>query len=375
MKIAFLSNVDYNLYFFRLDIMKALKERGDRVFAIIPQGKYADLIAKEGIEVINYNLSRKSLNPFSAVSSILELKKIFQNLDIDILHTFTVKPNIFGTFAGKMAGVPKIYNLVEGLGSFYVDNSIKSRIVRYIIEKLYRITFRFSDLVVFVNSDDPQYLLEKKIIPKEKIKIIKSVGIDTEEYQSEKVADEVKEHLRKELGIGEGDRVVIMVARAILHKGTKDFYKSAEILEDKGHIFLFAGDIDEGNPFSMDREFMESGKVKWLGWRDDIKELLSISDIVVLPSYREGVPSTLLEACSMGKPIVATDVVGCRECVDNGENGYLVPIESPEKLACKIDTILETPELYSYMSKNSRKKAIEEFDIRNIVSQYLELYR
>ena len=375
MKIAFLSSLDLNLYLFRLDIMKALQERGDKVYAIIPKGQYFDLIAQEGIETIPYNLSRKSLNPLQAISSIIELKNILQKLGIDTLHTFTVKPNIFGTFAGKMAGVPKIYNLVEGLGSFYVDNSLKSRLVRIIIEKLYKISFFFSDLVVFVNSDDPKYLIEKKIIPQEKVKIIKSVGINTDEYQIEKIPDEVKKRLRDELQISDDDKVVIMIARAIFHKGTEDFYKMAEILNNKNYKFLFVGGLDEGNPFGMSEEFMKNGKVQWLNWRDDIKELLSISDIVVLPSYREGVPRTLLEACSMAKTIVATDVVGCREYADDGKNGYLVPIESPEKLSQKVDEIFQNSKLYSQMSNFSREKALKEFDIEYIVKQYLELYR
>jgi N,N'-diacetylbacillosaminyl-diphospho-undecaprenol alpha-1,3-N-acetylgalactosaminyltransferase len=375
MRIAFLSSLDLNLYLFRLDIMLQLKRDGHEIFAIIPEGKYFHLIAERGIEVIDYNLSRGSLNPFDAFGSILELKDILKSLNLDLLHTFTVKPNIFGTIAGKMARVPKILNLVEGLGSFYVDNSIKSKIVRAVIEKLYKTVFKWSDRVVFVNSDDPKYLIEKGIVPKEKVKIIKSVGVNISEFSMENIPLETREKLRKSLKIAENSKVVIMIGRAILHKGTVDFYKSAEILRDKDIIFLFVGGLDDGNKFGMSREFMKSGNVLWLDWRDDIKELISISDLVVLPSYREGVPRTLLEACSMGKPIVATDTVGCRESVDNGENGFLIPIEAPEILAEKISQILENSLLYSQMSKKSREKAEREFDINFIVKQYIELYR
>lgn len=374
MRIAFLSSLDLNLYLFRLDVMRELQKRGDKVYAIIPKGKYFDLIAEEGIETIDYNLSRGSLNPLDALGSIWELKNRLQSLNLDLLHTFTVKPNIFGTFAGKMAGVPRIYNLVEGLGSFYVDNSLKSRVVRSLIEALYKQSFKFAERVVFVNGDDPKYLIENKILEESKAKIIKSVGIDTDEYRDDSISDEVKIRLRSELNLSQNDKVVIMVARAILHKGTIDFYKSAEILKDRGYKFLFVGGLDSGNRFGMSEEFMKSGNVQWLDWRDDVKELLSISHIVVLPSYREGVPRTLLEACSMGKPIVATDVVGCRETVDNGENGYLVPIESPEILSSKIENILEDREIYLSMAKKSREKALKEFDIRYIVEQYMEIY-
>lgn len=364
-----------NLYLFRLDIMLALKKNGHNIIAIIPEGKYSKLIREHNIEVIDYNLSRGSLNPFQAIKSILELKNILQFLNLDLLHTFTVKPNIFGTFAGRMAGVPKVLNLVEGLGSFYVDNSFKSKIVRKIIEVSYKNSFNLADKVVFVNRDDPKYLIENKTLSKEKVKIIKSVGIDTKEYRLDSVSEELKSNLKKEIGISINSTVVIMIARAILHKGTIDFYQSAEILKDKNIEFLFVGGLDEGNKFGMSEEFMRTGNVKWLNWRDDIKELISISDLVVLPSYREGVPRTLLEACSMSKPIIATDTVGCRETVDNGINGYLIPIESPKILAEKIEFIISNPELQESMSKASRKKAEIDFDITKIVKQYLEMYK
>ncbi|EJF07503.1 glycosyltransferase [Thiovulum sp. ES] len=373
MKIGFLSSLDLNLYLFRLDIMKRLLRDGHEVIAIVPHGDHFDKIGEIGVKMVDYSLSRGSLSPISATSSILELSKILKSLNLDLLHTFTVKPNIFGTFAGKIAGVPKIVNLVEGLGSFYIDNSLKSKIVRKIIETSYKISFRFAQKVIFVNSDDPEYLESKGIIPKEKIHIIKSVGVDTDFYQMKNVSDEVQRNLRENLGIT-NQKVIIMIARAILHKGTLDFYKSAEILKEQNYKFLFVGGLDEGNKFGMSRDFMNSGNVNWLDFRNDIRELIAISDLVVLPSYREGVPRTLLEASSMGKPIIGTDVVGVREAVDNGENGFLIPIESPKILSEKISQILENENLQKEMSDKSRQKAVSEFEIQNIVEKYIKFY-
>jgi N,N'-diacetylbacillosaminyl-diphospho-undecaprenol alpha-1,3-N-acetylgalactosaminyltransferase len=354
--------------------MKRLLREGHEVIAIVPYGGHFDKIGEIGVKMVDYSLSRGSLSPISATSSILELSKILKSLNLDLLHTFTVKPNIFGTFAGKMAGVPKIVNLVEGLGSFYIDNSLKSKIVRKIIETSYKISFRFAKKVIFVNSDDPEYLESKGIISKDKIHIIKSVGVDTEFYKMENVPDEVQKNLRKSLDI-KNQKVIIMIARAILHKGTLDFYKSAEILKDKNYKFLFVGGLDEGNKFGMSQDFMNSGNVNWLNFRNDIRELIAISDLVVLPSYREGVPRTLLEASAMGKPIIGTNVVGVREAVDNGENGFLIPIESPEILSEKISQILENRNLHKDMSERSRQKAVSEFDIKNIVQKYIDFYK
>jgi N,N'-diacetylbacillosaminyl-diphospho-undecaprenol alpha-1,3-N-acetylgalactosaminyltransferase len=378
-KIAFLSSLDLNLYLFRLDIMKNLIQQNYQVYAIIPRGEYFEKIEQENIITVEYNLNRGSLNPFSAIKSILELAKILKNLEIDLLHTFTVKPNIFGTIAGKIAKTPTVLNLIEGLGSFYVEDNLKNKIIRFIIESLYKFTIKFSDLVVFVNNDDPKYLNNKKIITQNKIKIIKSVGVDTSYFSQEKVPQDKKNQLKNSLNISENSKIIIMIGRAILHKGVKDFYKSAEILNkncDEKIIFLYVGDIDKGNSYSMNSEFMSSNKnVKWLGHRNDIRELIAISDIVVLPSYREGVPRTLLEACAMSKPIVATDVVGCREAVDNTKNGFLIPIESPQILSDKIKTIIKNNDLQKQMSDYSRQKALKEFEITKITKEYLEIYK
>ena len=377
-KIAFLSSLDMNLYLFRLDIMKELISQGYEVYAIIPRGKYFDKLSQEKIITIDYSLNRGSLNPFSAIKSIFEVSKILKTLNIDILHTFTVKPNIFGTIAGKFAKIPLILNLVEGLGSFYIGDSFKNRIVKTIIEQLYKIVFKISNKVVFVNYDDPAYLENKKIIPKNKIHIIKSVGVDTNFFSMENTNLKELENLKISLNIEKNDFTVIMIGRAILHKGVKDFYKSAEILKEQNMNikFLYVGDIDSGNSYSMDQKFMNSNpNIRWLGHRNEIKNLIAISDLIVLPSYREGVPRTLLEACSMSKPIIATDVVGCREAVDNGKNGFLIPIESPLILANKIKTLIENNDLREKMSVYSRQKALKEFEITKIVKEYLKLYK
>jgi N,N'-diacetylbacillosaminyl-diphospho-undecaprenol alpha-1,3-N-acetylgalactosaminyltransferase len=350
--------------------MKALLKSNHKVFAICPQGDKNRALQDAGCEVINYEIDRKGLNPFSEKKSIDNIYNAIKPLKLDLLHTFTAKPNIYGTFAAKKANIPVIINLVEGLGSFYIDNSIKNILIRSIIERLYKKAFRLSDKTVFVNSDDPQYMLSKKIITKDKVKIIKSVGVDTE-YFNPKNIDTSK--LAKSLHVSD-KIVVLMVARAIWHKGVKEFYESAKALKRDDVAFILVGDTDEGNHSCADRAYLNSGDVLWLGHRDDILELTALADIYVLPSYREGVPRTLLEAASMAKPIVSTDVVGCREVVDDGYNGILVPPRSSDALSRAIAKLIEDSSLRETMGKNGRIKAVKEFDIKQIVAQYLELY-
>ena len=375
MKIAFLSHLDLNLYLFRLPIMQKLVEEGHTVYAICPRGEKFDLFKTHGIHALAYNIDRSSLNPFKELRAIHNIYTTIKPLQLDMIHTFTAKPNIYGTLAAKVAKVPVIINLVEGLGSFYVEDTTKSILMRKVIETLYKSVFLFSQKVVFVNSDDPQYLVDKKVISADKIKIIKSVGIDTQHFMPSAVDQQTRDVLRENLQL-QDKIVVLMVARAIWHKGVKEFYKAASILKNRQGIqFILAGDIDEGNPSSADRDFLNDGDVLWLGHRDDILSLTAMSDIYVLPSYREGVPRTLLEAASMEKPIVTTDTVGCREVVRDAFNGYLVPVKDAQVLAQKIGILIEDEKKRKIMGENGRIMTIKEFDVQNIVNQYLVLYK
>jgi N,N'-diacetylbacillosaminyl-diphospho-undecaprenol alpha-1,3-N-acetylgalactosaminyltransferase len=313
------------------------------------------------------------LNPLKEAKAIYNIYKAISPLKLDILHTFTAKPNIYGTLAGKMAKVPTIVNLVEGLGSFYVEDNFKSIVVRNLIEKLYKLVFLLSQKVVFVNTDDPTYLVKRGVISKEKIHIIRSVGIDTQEFSPENVSGDKIYSLREALKLGE-KTVVLMVARAIWHKGIREFYEASEQLAHNNSQFILVGDIDEGNPSSADKTFLESANVLWLGHRDDVLELTALSDIYVLPSYREGVPRTLLEAASMGKAIVTTDTVGCREVVEDGYNGYLVPVADSKVLSEKIELLINDEAKRGIMGKNGRILAINEFDVHKVVEQYVLMY-
>lgn len=374
MTMAFLSHLDLNLYLFRLPIMQKLVEEGHKVYAVCPRGNKFDLFSQYGIEAIEYKIERSSLNPFKELKAIYNIYRAIKPLNLDMLHTFTAKPNIYGTIAGKMAKVPIIINLVEGLGSFYIEDTKKNITVRAIIEKLYKFVFTLSDGVVFVNSDDPQYLEAKGVIRKEKIKIIKSVGIDTEEFDPKKIEEKGLEQLKEGLNV-KNKIVILMVARAIWHKGIREYYDAAKLLKSHKNVqFILLGDIDEGNHSSASKSFLESREVMWLGHRDDILALTAMSHIYVLPSYREGVPRTLLEAASMAKPIITTDTVGCREVVKDGYNGFLVPVKDSKALANKIETLIKDREKRKVMGKNGRILAIKEFDVQHVVGQYLALY-
>ena len=374
-RVGFLSHLDLNLYLFRAPIMQALLRKGVEVYAICPKGEYNKALRQLGCVVVNYEIERQSLNPLKEKKAIENIYEAIKNLHLDMLHTFTAKPNIYGTFAARKAGVPVVLNLVEGLGSFYVHNSLKNRVVRTIMERLYKKAFSQSDGCVFVNSDDPKYMVDRGLIQPDKVKIIKSVGVDTHKFDIENFTQKEIENKKKELGM-ENKLVIMMIARAIWDKGVREFYGAASLLKTKYHDveFVLIGDTDEGNPTCASREYLRSGAVQWLGHRDDIASLIALCDIFVLPSYREGLPVTLMEAAAMSKPIVTTDTVGCREVVEDGVNGYLVPVKDTQSLSEKMQILIESVELRMEMGKKGRKRVEQEFAVEKVVRQYMEYY-
>jgi N,N'-diacetylbacillosaminyl-diphospho-undecaprenol alpha-1,3-N-acetylgalactosaminyltransferase len=218
-------------------------------------------------------------------------------------------------------------------------------------------------------------MVEKKIIEKKKVKVIKSVGVDTEKFCIDNYTDEKITNLKKKFGL-ENKIIILMVARAIWDKGIKEYYRAAELIK-KNNLdteFLLVGGTDKGNHCCASETFLKEGSVRWLGYRDDVVDLTAICDVYTLPSYREGLPATLMEAASMSKPIVTTNTTGCREVVENGENGFLIPVKDPFRLADKINILIQNKNLRSSMGIKGREKALNEFSIDKIVAQYISYY-
>jgi len=360
-KIAFLSHLDANLYLFRLPIMIELVKLGYKVYAICPRGDKFDKFEQYGVEAIEYKIERSSLNPLKEFITIKRIYDVIKPLDLDILQNFTAKPNIYGSIVGKIAKVPLVGNAITGLGSFYLSDSFKSKFIRFIMERLYKIANSQVDFVIFQNGDDRDYFIDKKLVDKEKSILIRSSGIDTQKFAPIDI-----EHKKLR---------VLMIARAIWHKGIREFYTMADNLKNLDVEFVLIGDTDNGNPSCADEDFLKNSNVKWLGHRDDIKEQIAKCDIFVLPSYREGVPRTLLEASSMAKPIVTTDTVGCKEVVIDGYNGFLVPLKDTKILTEKVKELIFNKKLRNTMGKNGRIITLKEFDVRIVVKKYVQIYK
>jgi len=371
-KIAVVSHLDLNIYLFRLELMKFLLNKGWKVYALFPEGEYSEKIKQYGIECIHYKLDRRSLNPFKELKTLLDIKTKLIQIKPHILHTVTVKPNIYGTIAGKMAGVPIIVNSVTGVGSFFVDDSFKAKCVKEIILKLYSFTMRYSNGVIFLNQDDMNLFLNKKILKRDKAFLIKGSGIDTNLWKP------VEKKQKNSYPVK-----IVCIARLIKHKGVEEYLRVAEVLkkEFKERVeFILIGDFYDGNHYPISEEllsrYIKNKIIIYYRWMplEDVKEMLRQCDIFVLLSYREGVPRTGIEALSVGLPIIITNVPGCKEIVEDGKNGFLVPVKNVDKVVEKLKLLIENPNVRQKFGEYSRQKGVREFDVRLIVQKYLDVY-
>jgi len=382
LKIALVSNTDFSLHNFRMGLIKALLEKGYRLYLICPYGKYIEKLKRVDVQYSPIDLDRKGVNPIEDLKTLLQLYRIFKREKFDVVHNFTIKPNIYGNIAAKLAKIPIIINSVTGLGYVFTEKGIKNNVLKWIVVNLYKIAFKFSNKVIFLNQDDLELFKRYKIIDRHKVLVIKGEGVNTEKFSLQNVDKAGIEKLYNELGISQHcpSAIVTLIARLIWHKGIREFVEAAKILKKKypDVLFLLVGPIDTGNPAAVSKDYIEEaeegGAVKYIGKRDDIREILYISDVVTLPSYREGIPRVLLEAMSMEKPIVTTNTIGCREVVEEGKNGFLVPVKNPVALADAIERLINNKELRVRFGKCGRGKVLKEFDERIVVKKTMQVY-
>lgn len=370
MKIIFLSHASINIALFRLDLIRHLMGLGHEVFVLVPEDEHTKSLRDENLDVRTYSMSRRSLNPFREIFTIFSLYKVAKGLEADLLHSFTLKPNVYGLIVAKFLHIKSIQT-ITGLGSFYISNSFTAKFVRLITQSIYKMFRSSSSGIIFQNPDDMQYFIDKKLCLSQKAHLIMGSGIDTKAYSPQGLDDEVEE-LRKRLKLSD-KRIVLMVARAIEHKGVKEFYALAKRLYHKYH-FIYVGGIDKENPSAMSEEFMHTKEVYYEGEQTNTKPYYALCDLFVLPSYKEGLPRTILEAMSFSKPVVAARASGSKELIKDGYNGFLARIGSVDELEEFCEKILSDDELMASMARHSFEICEEKFSIDIIVKEYERVY-
>jgi glycosyltransferase involved in cell wall biosynthesis len=353
----------------RLPIALAARDAGYEVHIASRLGTSEEIkeLNQEKIRFHPINFHRSSVGLWQETKTILELSKLYRDIQPDIVHHVTIKPVLYGTLAARWVGGIQILNAISGLGYLFIAQGWKSFIRKKILLWSYRAILNSKKVcILFQNPDDQALFAQHKVIYPEHAFKIKGSGVDLQQFAYSTIP--------------KGRIKVILVARMLWDKGVGEFVESATALKQQGldADFILVGSVDLGNPESISTKQLEqwsrSGVVKWLGGRADITQLLAESHIAVLPSYREGLPKSLIEAAAVGRAIVTTDVPGCREVVKDGKNGFLVPAKDAKKLAVAIQKLINNPKLLNNMGKKSRLIAEQEFSIQQIVEQTLKLY-
>jgi len=369
-KLVFLGGEDVSS---RIEISKKFMELGYNINIIGTEKE--DKFIKSGIEYKKYNFNRE-FTIFDDLKSIMKLRDILKEQPKDtIVHAFDTKPTLFLPIASFGLDNIKVSRTITGMGRVFTDDSLKNRLLQRVYDSLQKGLKSKVDFTVFQNSDDAKYFSQKSLVEENKTAIVKSSGIDLKKFTTSVDMAKV-ERLKDELGINRDTKTFILVSRIVKQKGILNYLKSAKICHQEGYRynFLLVGQLDTDKSITLEEIQKYSKYVKYLGRREDIKELLALSDIFVLPTYyREGVPRVLLEASAMGLGLITTDMPGCKDVVIDEYNGKLVRVNDYRELASTMIYMAEDEKLEKY--KQNSKKKVKEFDLGVVVQGYDNVYK
>ena len=352
----------------RMNFAQAAQADGYAVTIVTPPDPRAKDLPQQGFSHLSYSLSRRGVNPFAEIYSMLQLYRLYLREQPDIIHHFTIKPVIYGSIAAIWAKQARVFNTITGLGFMFVAERGWALWVRPIVAAMYRFAFRRASVqVIFQNPDDRALFLKYRLLQAEQTHVVLGSGVDPEKFRPSPLPA--------------GDPVVLYPGRMLFDKGLSELVEAAKFAARQGLRFQIwlAGPIDVGNPASIPeqklRDWEKLGFVRWLGKQSDMPRLFAESHIVCLPSYREGVPRALLEAAASGRAILTTDVPGCREVVVEGVNGYLVPARESTGLGRRLVEMLSNREMCQRFGEAGRERALQHFSLSIINAATLATYQ
>ena len=366
--IIFVVNAPEFFLSHRLPLAIAALEAGFQVHVATPYGPQVRIIQSMGFTHHVVPFVRSGQDPLCELRALLGLVNLFRRVSPRLVHLVTIKPVLYGGIAARLLGIESVVSAVSGLGSVFLSESFGARLRRGLVILFYRAAFKQKRLaVIFQNPDDRKVLLDSKAFKDTQARMIRGSGVQLEEYPC--------------LPQPTGKLVVAMVARLLRDKGVLEFVEAAKLLQNRGIEveMRLIGSLDPGNPTSVTEQELENwkneGAVRLWGFRGDIAVQYAAANIACLPSYREGLPKSLVEAAACGRAVVTTDVPGCRDAIIPGVTGLLVPAKDPVALADAIQRLIEDPDLRHRMGKAGRELAEKEFAIEKIVNEHLEIYQ
>lgn len=366
MKIVVLGNQARAMVNFWSVLVAALRARGHEVLCLTPDGD-ADgnaALRAQGVRLRHYPLDRKGLNPLRDTATAAALWRIFREERPDVLFAFTIKPVIYGCLAARLAGVPQVFATITGLGYTFEADSFFKKCVNRLAVLLYRAALAGAETVFFQNEDDRQTFTTAGILEKNaKVVLCRGTGVDIERFA---LAPPVLE-----------PPTFLLVGRLLEAKGLPEYAAAAKLLKPRypAARFQVLGPPEQGLgsvPMEQIRAWHDEGCIEYLGETRDVRPFVAASSVMVLPSWREGTPCSIMEGMSMGRPAVVTDAPGCREVVVDGVNGFRVPLRDPQALAGAMEKFLLDPTLIRRMGEASRRMAEEEFDARTVATHICE---
>jgi len=371
MKAVLFANTDWYLYNFRRALALALQRQGYEVLLISPAGPYGDKLRALGLRWKSVPMARRSLNPLREAALLWHLVRLLRREQPTLVHGFTIKCAVYGSLAARLAGVPARVNAVAGMGYVFTSPQLKARLLRPVVRSLLRLALGGNGArLILQNADDVALFRQAGLVDPEHIRLIRGSGVNCAQFAAGMRARPP----------GDGRMRVLLASRLLWDKGLAEFVAALRQLRLQGRTVhaLLAGTPDPGNPATVPeatiREWVAEGLVSWLGHVDDMAGLLGSVDVVVLPSHREGLPRTLVEAAACGLPLITTDVPGCREVVSDGVDGLLVPRGDSKALAQAIRRLQDDPELARRLGVAARLKARSQFDEHIVIQRTLEVY-
>lgn len=372
LRLLFVVNVDWFFLSHRLPIALAAMQKGFEVHVATSCTEKADEITSHGFHLHRLPSDRGQMGVMSLWRSLREIYKVLRLVQPDIVHMVTIKPVLLGGITARLLNIPGVVIAISGLGAVFTAKGMLAQVRRFLVKQIYRLALRQSNkIVIFQNPDDKRLISDLVTLRDEDCEIIPGSGVDLSLFQERALSDTRP--------------IVMLAARLLKDKGVLEFLAAVHHLQENPAVqalkprFVLVGDIDPFNPASMTddelQEVEQEGLVELWGQRTDMPDVLSQAHIVVLPSYREGFPKVLIEAAAVGRAVVTTDVPGCRDAIEAGTTGVLVPVRDAVSLANAIETLLLDPDLTQTMGQAGRGLAERKFDVKHVVDRHLKIYQ
>jgi glycosyltransferase involved in cell wall biosynthesis len=362
-KVVIALNSAWNLYNFRSGLIKAMLDAGYEVVAVAPRDEYVDRLTTLGCTFVHVPMDNKGINPLNDILLCYRLWRVLRQVKPNVFLGYTVKPNVYGSLAAHLLRIPVINN-IAGLGSVFIHDSLLTSLVR----GLYRVALSRSSKVFFQNQDDLDTFVSWGLVHPLVVDRLPGSGVDLNKFCP-------KPSPEKNSGM-----TFLMIARMLWDKGVNEFVQAAKAVKAHHPDIKFAllGFLDVKNPSAVSRvqmdEWVAQGAVSYWGESDDVRIQMEQANVIVLPSYREGTPRTMLEAAAMGKPVITTNVVGCKDVVEDGVTGFLCKARDSNDLATKILLMINLPHTERIqMGIQGRSKMEREFDEKIVIDRYLNV--